>query len=973
MTSQNVKQSQQRYGITWYKAVKKKSGINEHMNNLRENRDDLYIIKRHHPSWGLYWGIADEERIKKMLTKNVYLYEILAPDMKKKVYFDIDASGEVDPLLLEKCKECILGVFPSARMQVSGSRTEQKTSYHIVLSNYFTTDTSLIKVFAAANQSLGFDTAVYGKYQSFKCINQSKPKADAPIQAYIEGSEDLTKHLVMTNFDGDAKDIDSLQLLKNNDIADKLKEIRNPRVRAEYASSSRIDLLSINAADKIHEVPIDFDYINAKAIDKLKLIRLLPRGDKNTLTHNVIWKVMVWACSEQITFQEFWEWCKQKEDTEERKCRYMSYWECAPGYTTHESFIDTILLKMYPFLKEDRSRKLYRRLNELCPTKILESPYLEANDIDPQIKTSVLSIRMGGNKSGAVIDYIKQHPKMKVLFISPRIALSVDIMARMTTAGITNDEAFTLYNTVKDKTELRNFERLIICINSLIHLADTHFDMVVIDEIETVWNVFKGDAKTLCDNGSGIWCILTRLLKNATKVIVMDALMSTKTVNVLKEVDPDGTMEIVTLKKQQEDRYFFPYKQSELQLWLNAVKKSVEDGEKVFIFMPYKTTYANSARHQLAGVKQLVEWICHSCKLTEDVDVIGYYAEQKKQKEALSDIERVWGNARVIVANTCISVGNNYSGGDYSRVFAYFSSWVDIREFIQILYRIRNPKDKVMHIYSERKRNITDEYCPHKLVIEDAAFKELKKGFMIEDRTDGKMRLDVLSKRCNIKLAESNELFDRVKSIHEKIELGDFTIKYTDVEDITRGEYTMIRNDIEIGYVTLYQRLKYEKYRLKKKFLDTTPEDVMAIVWKTNENVITRLDELKKKSEHIINKIFDVSDFTHFVTHHTRTQLSTMYVPKNLTNNIIKDNFKLKYGLENRGVELVARLVNGFFSKRVMYIEKDKSKKCKKIYVRSSKKQVLEYKLDESFVEIVNVYKTYTKLGQDSGYLIMEE
>ncbi len=76
-------------------------------------------------------------------------------------------------------------------MKISGYHIDTKSSYYIVSENYHFQNTEEMRAciipFCAELKGLGFDTAVYGKYNNFKCVNQSKPKADAIIQAYIEG------------------------------------------------------------------------------------------------------------------------------------------------------------------------------------------------------------------------------------------------------------------------------------------------------------------------------------------------------------------------------------------------------------------------------------------------------------------------------------------------------------------------------------------------------------------------------------------------------------------------------------------------------------------------------------------------------------------------------------------------------------------------------------------------------------------
>ena len=86
-----------------------------------------------------------------------------------------------------------------------------KHSYHIILSNYYCKDlfdTQMsIKLFAMENVALGFDPLPYEKNQHVKAINQSKWESPKRVQAYIEGSRSLTKHLILHDFDKDAVDV----------------------------------------------------------------------------------------------------------------------------------------------------------------------------------------------------------------------------------------------------------------------------------------------------------------------------------------------------------------------------------------------------------------------------------------------------------------------------------------------------------------------------------------------------------------------------------------------------------------------------------------------------------------------------------------------------------------------------------------------------------------------------------------------
>jgi hypothetical protein len=926
------------YGIQWYKVKEKNSGINIFLENLR-NKELEYLVKRHHPVKGQFWGIANLYQIVKMIKNNTYLYEILSPDDKKKVYFDIDATTDT----LEQCKNVILEKFKNANLQISGYKTPEKYSFHIVLSNYYVYDPIYIKHFANEHSHLGFDTAVYGKYNLFKCINQSKPKKDANIQKYLEGSQELTKHLVLFDFDNNATEVKPETLIE-------LEKLRSPNKRKLIET---IDLLQINKDNIRFELPEAFDYINALAEDKLKVIPLKNRSNNATLKHDILWKILVWAKSENINFNVFWEWCKLKENSESRKCRYLSYWEAADRYNVNESFIDTLLFKFYPFLKEDNTKHNYRLMNDIQPTHILTSNYLESKHISSTVKTTYLNIPMGGNKTGAVIDFLNQLPtESTILFISPRIALSKDILGRMNQQNLN----FELYSNITDKKDLKLCERLIISINSIYHLADTSYDYIILDEIETTWSSFKGDAITHGLNVNSNWIVFTRMLETSKKIIVMDALLSRKTLRTIGLKNA----EVINMERGQEPRTYIEYKPDQLNNWFSNILEALKNKEKIIIFMPYKQVLQNSKRHILTGIREMVKWICESLNLEEDVDVIGYYAEQKKQKNNLININEIWGKAKCIIANTCIAVGNNYSGGDFNKIFSYFSNWLDTREYIQFLYRVRNPIDKTMHIYYEKCYNKGDIYSKHRIILDDLKFKQLKDGFFIEDKATAKMRLEVIMKKCNI--TKSNI---KLNDITKKLVISqDFRIKYTEIPNIDTQLFKKLINDIDSGYNSLIEKLSVEKYIIKSYFKECNTE-ILEMFFNEGYEFIKRLEKLSSK-ENIINEILinqNYPEFFKFIEKATLTDISTLKMPKIITNNMIKKCFNLKNEITDRNIFLVSRIFNAYFNKRILYpVVGTKSSHYEQIIIRKlDNKRVIKYCFDDSFKEIVKLYTEYSK------------
>jgi len=127
----------------------------------------------------------------KLISKNHGIYEIIRPDAKRKVYFDVDWKDGENDCSLDTIKNKILEKFPDALFAVSGSITEVKTSYHIVLLNYhFNSQEDQHKMMRWINTItyLGIDNCVYTKNRLMKCVNQSKP--DGRVQ------EDLSNNTI---------------------------------------------------------------------------------------------------------------------------------------------------------------------------------------------------------------------------------------------------------------------------------------------------------------------------------------------------------------------------------------------------------------------------------------------------------------------------------------------------------------------------------------------------------------------------------------------------------------------------------------------------------------------------------------------------------------------------------------------------------------------------------------------------------
>jgi hypothetical protein len=143
----------------------------------------------------------------------------------------------------------------------------------------------------------------------------------------------------------------------------------------------------------------------------------------------------------------------------------------------------------------------------------------------------------------------------------------------------------------EEKTMLKE-TKLIICANSLHYLEKTTYDVIIIDEIETLLDKFLGDfmAKHKAKN----FDTLIHLLKTAKTVIFLDAFITKKTIDFINSIEkglfrPDSSTPIIKIYNRKENpitRTIKFVKKWEIML-ADSIDK-IKQGFKIFIFYPYK-------------------------------------------------------------------------------------------------------------------------------------------------------------------------------------------------------------------------------------------------------------------------------------------------------------------------------------------------------------------------------------------------
>ncbi len=119
--------------IKWLKNITKDGGaLHETIKKCKPNH---VVVNAQPQGYGRLWTQMTEQQLLDSVQKNNAIYEVMT-HFPYKVYFDIDKEQTPDPEYLNKIINKIDELFEDSDMAVSGSVTEDRTSYHIVLNNY---------------------------------------------------------------------------------------------------------------------------------------------------------------------------------------------------------------------------------------------------------------------------------------------------------------------------------------------------------------------------------------------------------------------------------------------------------------------------------------------------------------------------------------------------------------------------------------------------------------------------------------------------------------------------------------------------------------------------------------------------------------------------------------------------------------------------------------------------------------------
>lgn len=332
----------------------------------------------------------------------------------------------------------------------------------------------------------------------------------------------------------------------------------------------------------------------------------------------------------------------------------------------------------------------------LTPKGCSISQKLKEFESDHAIKSFNIKSPYNTGKTQLLKRYISTYNPQKVLWLSYRKTLSNDIYG--------NFQELKFKNYMDGKSY--DADRLILQLESLPKLKGyfqdeedeqdiPFYDLVVIDEIESVLNQFNSN--TIDKHSRTTFNFLQAIIKHSNKLITLDGDLSNRGFKFISSFEGSSINIInTTLKESKDINIIF----DEAKFY-NQIKADVLNNIKIVV----ACQSSKKAEELFEYIKSLDEdeIILDGCENNKIGLYVGATSDKKKQK--LIDVKTEWSNLNILIYSPTIEAGVSYDVlGHFQKLYGIVGDNCNSqRAFIQQLSRVRKFQSPLVSILSTVK------------------------------------------------------------------------------------------------------------------------------------------------------------------------------------------------------------------------------------------------------------------------------
>jgi len=353
-------------------------------------------------------------------------------------------------------------------------------------------------------------------------------------------------------------------------------------------------------------------------------------------------------------------------------------------YKNAKQNIDDIVIN-YPMkpIQIDLSIIKDNQLTQLSQEKLTPEIY------EPLMKTKLVAVQSekGTGKTSNLFKTMFENNKSwinndtSILFISSRITFGYKLL------GDLKDYGFELYSQIKDH---QIYSKRVICqLDSLMRLERDSYDIIIVDECESVARYITSNHFTKNNKASMIISNLEMRLADANQVYILDADLSDRCINYYKKIiQPisanDFHLIINNFKPYSEYKIIY----SQYATWIRQIRLKLQDNKRIVVAMA-SNAKAKDLDHMLKDYfpeKKIL--LIH--KETSDDD----------KRSLLLNVNDEWSKYDIIIYTPSVCMGVSFDiDGHFDYIFAYgCHESLGAQEWCQMIHRIRSPINKEIYI-----------------------------------------------------------------------------------------------------------------------------------------------------------------------------------------------------------------------------------------------------------------------------------
>ena len=353
-----------------------------------------------------------------------------------------------------------------------------------------------------------------------------------------------------------------------------------------------------------------------------------------------------------------------------------------------QKFIDDILQKM-----------TQKNIKELTYTEGFiardNEKFVQVRDLNKG-EIVIIKAGLGKGKTTATVNHINANDYECIVVLTPRRSYAQTTISRVNNEiSLEGGEKFVLYSDLKGGIKHKYLVIQVESLHRFIHEfqgggADPSGSntLVVLDEVESLLYQMTSH-KTHGINHIQNLEMFEILLTHSKKVLCMDAFISNKTLNVLKNINRKFSYYNYTKNLEKRTAIEYPQK----HILKNKLIRELEQGKKVYFFC--------SSRKQLTDY-----FLPDITSKFPQKKIIEYHS--KRSSIDLNSINDDWSKADLIVVTCTVTVGCNFDVPDvFNNIFVYASACSRnlVRDIFQSCYRVRHIIDKKMYFCLDTRHN----------------------------------------------------------------------------------------------------------------------------------------------------------------------------------------------------------------------------------------------------------------------------